>query len=70
MTEEKKDFLDMSKYDTPKAQKMRADLQQIKADLYRKQYEYNMLTLAYNRMNKQYEDLVGITDLEKEVKNA
>jgi len=69
MCQNESKYLDMSKYDNSKAQKLRADLYELKAILYRREYEYNMLVSAYDKMNKEYEELVGITEL-KGAKNA
>lgn len=69
MCQNESKFLDMSKYDNTKAQKLRADLAELKAILYRREYEYNMLVSAYDKMNKEYEELVGISEL-KGAKNA
>lgn len=62
-------YVDMSRYDNTKAQKLRADLAELKAILYRREYEYNMLISAYDKMNKEYEQLVGISEL-KGAKNV
>lgn len=69
MCQNESKYVDMSKYDNTKAQKLRADLAELKAILYRREYEYNMLVSAYDKMNKEYEELVGISEL-KGAKNA
>lgn len=69
MCQNESKYVDMSKYDNTKAQKLRADLAELKAILYRREYEYNMLVSAYDKMNKEYEELVGISEM-KGAKNA
>ena len=68
-TENENNFVDMSKYDNTKAQKKRAELAELKAILYRREYEYNMLVKAMHRLQDEYDELIGIKDL-KEAINA
>lgn len=68
-TENESKFVDMSKYDNTDAQKKRAELAELKAILYRREYEYNMLVKRMHELQDDYDELIGIKDL-KEASNA
>lgn len=69
MIENEEKFIDMSKYDNTNAQEKRVELAELKAILYRREYEYNMLVKRMHQLQDEYDDLIGIKEL-KEAQNA